>query len=36
MERLSLRLKWLRESDFADVDVVYKNRSFVVLFGKKT
>ena len=36
MERLSLQLKWLRENGFADVDVVYKNRSFVVLFGKKT
>ena len=36
MEKLSLQLKWLRESGFADVDVVYKNRSFAVLFRRRT
>lgn len=29
-DRLSLQLQWLRNAGFSDVDVVYKNRTFIV------
>lgn len=34
-EKLSQQLAWLRESGFSDVDVVYKNRTFIVTVAKK-
>jgi tRNA (cmo5U34)-methyltransferase len=34
-EKLSDQLAWLGEAGFADVDVVYKNRTFIVTVGKK-
>jgi tRNA (cmo5U34)-methyltransferase len=34
-EKLSLQLAWLHEAGFADVDVVYKNRTFIVTVGRK-
>ena len=34
-EKLSLQLQWLRDSGFIDVDVVYKNRTFIVTVAKK-
>lgn len=34
-ERLSDQLRWLTESGFSDVDVVYKNRGFAVTVGRK-
>jgi tRNA (cmo5U34)-methyltransferase len=34
-EKLSEQLKWLNESGFADVDVVYKNRTFIVTVARK-
>jgi len=34
-EKLSLQLSWLREAGFADVDVVYRNRTFVVTVARK-
>jgi tRNA (cmo5U34)-methyltransferase len=34
-EKLSLQLTWLRESGFSDVDVVWKNRTFIVTVAKK-
>jgi tRNA (cmo5U34)-methyltransferase len=33
--KLSVQLKWLFDSGFSDVDVVYRNRTFVVLTGRK-
>lgn len=33
--KLSDQLDWLRESGFSDVDVVYRNRFFVVIVGRK-
>jgi tRNA (cmo5U34)-methyltransferase len=33
--KLSVQLKWLRDCGFSDVDVVYRNRIFVVLTGRK-
>ena len=33
--KLSVQLKWLLDSGFSDVDVVYRNRTFVVLVGRK-
>lgn len=33
--KLSVQLKWLLDSGFSDVDVVYRNRTFVVLTGRK-
>ena len=33
--KLSLQLQWLRDCGFSDVDVVYRNRIFVVLAGRK-
>jgi tRNA (cmo5U34)-methyltransferase len=34
-DRLSVQLSWLNEAGFADVDVVYKNRTFIVTVAKK-
>jgi len=34
-ERLSDQLAWLREAGFSDVDVVYKNRTFIVTVARK-
>lgn len=34
-EKLSLQLAWLHEAGFPDVDVVYKNRTFIVTVAKK-
>ena len=34
-EKLSLQLSWLHECGFSDVDVVYKNRTFIVTVAKK-
>jgi len=34
-ERLSVQLPWLRECGFTDVDVVWKNRTFVVTVARK-
>jgi tRNA (cmo5U34)-methyltransferase len=34
-EKLSLQLSWLHEAGFSDVDVVYKNRTFIVTVGRK-
>ena len=33
--KLSENLAWLKESGFSEVDVIYRNRYFVVLVGKK-
>jgi tRNA (cmo5U34)-methyltransferase len=35
-EFLDVQLDWLRESGFSDVDVIYKNRMFVVFMGRKS
>jgi tRNA (cmo5U34)-methyltransferase len=35
MEKLSVQIRWLRDSGFREVDVVYKNRSFAVFMGRK-
>jgi tRNA (cmo5U34)-methyltransferase len=34
-EKLSVQLGWLHEAGFTDVDVVYKNRTFIVTVAKK-
>lgn len=34
-EKLSDQLAWLKESGFSDVDVVYRNRTFVVIVARK-
>ncbi len=34
-EKLSLQLEWLRKAGFADVDVVYKNRTFIVTVARR-
>ena len=34
-EKLSIQLSWLHEAGFSDVDVVYKNRTFVVTVARK-
>jgi tRNA (cmo5U34)-methyltransferase len=34
-EKLSLQLAWLHEAGFSDVDVVYKNRTFIVTVAGK-
>ncbi len=34
-EKLSLQLSWLNEAGFSDVDVVYKNRTFIVTVARK-
>jgi tRNA (cmo5U34)-methyltransferase len=33
--KLSVQLQWLRDSGFVDIDVVYRNRTFVVITGRK-
>lgn len=34
-DKLSLQLQWLRDAGFSDVDVVYKNRIFIVTAARK-
>ena len=34
-EKLSVQLAWLHEAGFSDVDVVYKNRTFIVTVARK-
>ena len=34
-EKLSVQLRWLHECGFSDVDVVYKNRTFIVTVARK-
>jgi len=34
-EKLSVQLQWLHETGFSDVDVVYKNRTFIVTVARK-
>lgn len=34
-EKLSVQLAWLKEAGFTDVDVVYKNRTFIVTVARK-
>jgi tRNA (cmo5U34)-methyltransferase len=34
-EKLSTQLRWLAEAGFSDVDVVYKNRTFIVTVARK-
>ncbi len=34
-ERLPVQLQWLKEAGFSDVDVVYKNRTFIVTVARK-
>jgi tRNA (cmo5U34)-methyltransferase len=34
-EKLSVQLTWLKKAGFSDVDVVYKNRTFIVTVAKK-
>ena len=34
-EKLSVQLAWLHECDFTDVDLVYKNRTFIVTVARK-
>ena len=34
-EKLSVQLAWLHEAGFSDVDVVYKNRNFMVTVARK-
>jgi tRNA (cmo5U34)-methyltransferase len=34
-EKLSVQLAWLREAGFSDVDVVYRNRTFIVTVARK-
>ncbi len=34
-EKLPLQLSWLHECEFSDVDVVYKNRTFIVTVARK-
>jgi len=34
-EKLSVQLAWLREAGFSDVDVVYRNRTFIVTVAGK-
>jgi len=35
-EKLSDQLEWLREAGFSDVDVVYRNRTFIVTVARKS
>jgi tRNA (cmo5U34)-methyltransferase len=35
-EKLSVQLSWLRDAGFSDVDVVYKNRTFVVTVARRS
>jgi tRNA (cmo5U34)-methyltransferase len=34
-EKLSAQLAWLHEAGFSDVDIVYKNRTFIVTVARK-
>jgi tRNA (cmo5U34)-methyltransferase len=34
-EKLSDQLSWLREAGFSAVDVVYRNRTFIVTVARK-
>jgi tRNA (cmo5U34)-methyltransferase len=34
-EKLSVQLSWLKEAGFSDVDVVYRNRTFIVTVARK-
>jgi tRNA (cmo5U34)-methyltransferase len=34
-EKLSVQLQWLQECGFSDVDVVYRNRTFIVTVARK-
>ena len=34
-EKLSVQLKWLNDAGFSDVDVVYRNRTFIVTVARK-
>jgi tRNA (cmo5U34)-methyltransferase len=34
-EKLSAQLSWLKEAGFADVDIVYKNRTFIVTVARR-
>jgi tRNA (cmo5U34)-methyltransferase len=34
-EKLSVQLAWLRDAGFSDVDVVYRNRTFIVTVARK-
>jgi len=34
-EKLSVQLSWLNEAGFSDVDVVYRNRTFIVTVARK-
>ncbi|MFZ0004258.1 class I SAM-dependent methyltransferase [Methanoregula sp.] len=34
-EKLSVQLAWLHEAGFSDVDVIYKNRTFIVTVARK-
>jgi tRNA (cmo5U34)-methyltransferase len=34
-EKLSVQLEWMADSGFTEIDVVYKNRLFVVFTGRK-
>jgi tRNA (cmo5U34)-methyltransferase len=34
-DKLSVQLAWLHEAGFSDVDVVYKNRTFIVTVARK-
>jgi tRNA (cmo5U34)-methyltransferase len=34
-EKLSVQLAWLHEAGFSDVDIVYKNRNFIVTVARK-
>ena len=35
IEKLSVQLSWLKEAGFSDVDVVYRNRTFIVTVARK-
>jgi tRNA (cmo5U34)-methyltransferase len=34
-EKLSVQLRWLAEARVADVDVVFRNRTFIVTVARK-
>ena len=34
-EKLSTQLSWLKEAGFSDVDVVYRNRTFIITVARK-
>jgi tRNA (cmo5U34)-methyltransferase len=34
-EKLSVQLSWLKEAGFSDVDVIYRNRTFIVTVAKR-